>query len=76
MWLYKVIAFIGGFGFSSPKSGLKPAKGVVTLGTIGGSFRAATDMWRPETVPKNCCHIYVAAGLIGVKFAKYEQKIN
>ena len=27
MWLYKVIAFIGDFGFSSPKSGLKPRKG-------------------------------------------------
>ena len=66
MWLYKVIAFIGGFGFSSPKSGLKPRKGRGYAWNNWGNFRAATDMWRPETVPKNCRHKYVAAGLIGL----------
>ena len=67
MWLYKVIAFIGGFGFSSPKSGLKPRKGRGYAWNNWGNFQAATDMWRPETGPKNYCHIYVAAGLIGLR---------
>ena len=69
MWLYKVIAFIGGFGFSSPKSGLKPRKGRGYAWNNWGNFQAATNMWRPETGPKNKCHKYVAAGIIGLKMS-------
>ena len=49
MWLYKVIAFIGGFGFSSPKSGLKPRKGRGYAWNNWGNFQSATNMWRPDT---------------------------
>jgi len=69
VWLYKVIAFIRGFGFSCPKSGLKPSRGrgyAWKIGQISTDFPCAANMRRPETGQKSNCHKYAAPGPIGL----------